>query len=72
MLLCGTCRQIDEDKNVSVEFIYEPPQSANADSLQLERGTEEELRANFLAERLGCALFPPKNQDLRLILSPRF
>lgn len=40
---------------MDVEFIYEPPQSATADRLQLERGTEEERAADFLAERLGCA-----------------
>ncbi len=47
------CRRIDDDRNVIVECIYEPPQSATADSLQLERGTEEEQRADFIAELLG-------------------
>ena len=46
-------RRVDEEKNVDVDFIYEPPQSATADRLQLERGTEEERAADFLAERLG-------------------
>ena len=50
------CRRIDEDRNVIVECIYEPPQSATADSLQLERGTEEEQRADYIAELLGCAV----------------
>ena len=36
-----------------MECIYEPPQSATADSLQLERGTEEEQRADYIAELLG-------------------
>lgn len=37
-----------------VDAIYEPPQSATATSLQLERGTEEEQRADYLAKLLGC------------------
>ena len=36
-----------------VNAIYEPQQQGTADSLQLERGTEEERRADFIAERLG-------------------
>ena len=36
-----------------VHAIYEPPQQGSADSLQLERGTEEEQAADFIAERLG-------------------
>ena len=47
------CRRIDDEKNVIVECIYEPPQSATADSLQLERGTEEEQRADYIADLLG-------------------
>ena len=50
-ILYGT---VDEDSNVLVEAIYEPPQSATATSLQLERGTEEEQRADYLAKLLGC------------------
>ncbi len=46
---------MDEEKNVIVEAIYEPPQSATAHSLQLERGTEEEQRADYLARLLGWA-----------------
>jgi len=46
---------VDEEKNVIVEAIYEPPQSATAHSLQLERGTEEEQRADYLARLLGWA-----------------
>ena len=49
----ANCRRIDDDRNVIVECIYEPPQSATADSLQLERGTEEEQRADYIAELLG-------------------
>ena len=45
---------MDEDSNVLVDAIYEPPQSATATSLQLERGTEEEQRADYLAKLLGC------------------
>jgi len=41
-----------------VECIYEPPQSATADSLQLERGTEEEQRADYIAELLGYCFTP--------------
>ena len=67
--LYGACRQIDEDKNVTVEFIYEPPQSASGDSLQLERGTEEELSADFLAERLGCALLTTEFYVLRNLMA---
>lgn len=53
-ILYGT---VDEEKNVIVEAIYEPPQSATATSLQLERGTEEEQRADYLAKLLGWAAF---------------
>lgn len=38
-----------------VHAIYEPPQQGSADSLVLERGTEEEAKADFIAQRLGCA-----------------
>ena len=44
-----------DDSNVLVDAIYEPPQSATATSLQLERGTEEEQRADYLAKLLGCS-----------------
>ncbi|KAL4446805.1 hypothetical protein ABPG77_008049 [Micractinium sp. CCAP 211/92] len=44
---------VDEEGNVFVNAIYEPPQQGSADSLQLERGTEEEQKADFVAERLG-------------------
>ena len=46
---------MDEDSNVLVDAIYEPPQSATATSLQMERGTEEEQRADYLAKLLGCS-----------------
>jgi hypothetical protein len=38
---------------VFVNAIYEPPQQGSPDSLQLERGTQEEQQADFIAERLG-------------------
>lgn len=38
-----------------VNAIYEPPQSGTPDSLQLERGTQEEARADMIAAHLGCA-----------------
>ena len=37
-----------------VDVIYEPPQAASGDELDMERGTEEEARADFLAAALGC------------------
>lgn len=49
-ILYGT---VDDDKNVMVDVIYEPAQSATASSLQLERGTEEEARADYLAAAFG-------------------
>jgi len=52
-VLCRAPRAVDEEGAVFVNAIYEPPQSGNADSLQLERGTEEERQADFIAERLG-------------------
>ena len=36
-----------------VQAIFEPPQEGSADSLQLERHTAEEQKADFIAERLG-------------------
>lgn len=45
--------RVDDDGSVIVDVIYEPPQSATASSLQLERGTEEEARVDHLAEALG-------------------
>ena len=38
---------------VRVDFIYEPPQEANALSLKLQRNTEEEKQVDFLAGLLG-------------------
>ena len=38
---------------MTVEAIYEPPQSGTSEQLQLERGTEEEVRADALAQLLG-------------------
>jgi hypothetical protein len=54
---------VDGEGNVQVDVIYEPPQSATAASLQLERGTEEEQRAEYLAGLLGCALMCSLNCD---------
>ncbi|KAK9826206.1 hypothetical protein WJX81_008221 [Elliptochloris bilobata] len=42
-----------EGGHVRVDAIYEPAQEGSADSLRLERGTEQETRADFIAERLG-------------------
>ncbi|KAK9919102.1 hypothetical protein WJX75_009428 [Coccomyxa subellipsoidea] len=44
---------VDDEGKVSIAAIYEPPQSGSAESLQLERGTEEEERADFVAKQLG-------------------
>lgn len=46
---------VDEEGAVLVHAIYEPPQQGSADSLQLERGTLADARADFIAERMGCA-----------------
>lgn len=43
----------DEEGAVTVHAIYEPPQEGNADSLQIERQSEEELRADFITKSLG-------------------
>jgi nuclear protein localization family protein 4 len=44
---------VDEEGQVFVHAIYEPPQSGTPDSLQLERGTQEEALADFIAQRMG-------------------
>ncbi len=44
---------VDDEKRVCVQAIFEPPQEGSADSLQLERHTAEEQKADFIAERLG-------------------
>ncbi|KAL4856070.1 NPL4-like protein 1 [Chlorella vulgaris] len=49
-ILYGT---VDDEGQVQVHAIYEPPQQGSADSLSLERGTEEEALADFIAARLG-------------------
>ena len=36
-----------------MEAIYEPPQTGTADSLAIERGTEEEARADYIIKMLG-------------------
>ncbi|DBB11014.1 TPA: hypothetical protein ACH3X3_006495 [Trebouxia sp. C0006] len=43
----------DEEGNVTVHAIYEPPQEASPETLQMERETEEEMRADFIAKSLG-------------------
>lgn len=49
-LLFGT---VDEDKNVKVEFVYEPPQDSTAFHLFMDRSTEQEKRVNHIAQSLG-------------------
>lgn len=50
----GVCKcDLYRAGKVRVETIYEPPQSGTPDSLSLERGTEEEQRADYLAGSLG-------------------
>lgn len=49
-ILYGT---VDEGGNVKADVIYEPPQQGSAAGLVLERGTEEELKAEELAGFLG-------------------
>ncbi|KAK9805051.1 hypothetical protein WJX73_007136 [Symbiochloris irregularis] len=49
-LLYGT---FSESGEVSVEAIYEPPQEGSAETLRLERQTEEEQRADLIATLLG-------------------
>lgn len=44
---------VDEDKRVCVQAIYEPQQEGSADSLVLERHTQDEEKADFVAARLG-------------------
>lgn len=44
---------VDEDGTVRAHAIYEPPQTGSADSLSLERGTEEEGVAEAIAAAQG-------------------
>jgi nuclear protein localization family protein 4 len=44
---------VDEDSNVAVQAIYEPPQEGSADRLLLERHTEQERAADAIAETFG-------------------
>lgn len=44
---------VDEENNVKVEFVYEPPQHATGVDLLLERQSEEELLVDLIAENLG-------------------
>ncbi|EFJ40602.1 hypothetical protein VOLCADRAFT_69322 [Volvox carteri f. nagariensis] len=44
---------VDDDKTVKVDFIYEPPQEGSSDKLQLQRHTPEEQQVDLLAQLLG-------------------
>lgn len=44
---------VDEEGNVMADVIYEPPQQGSAESVVIERGTEEEQKAEELAGYLG-------------------
>ncbi|CAL8463810.1 g3344 [Coccomyxa elongata] len=44
---------VDDEGKVSVEAIFEPQQDGSGETLQLERGSEEEQRADFVAKQLG-------------------
>ncbi len=52
---------VDEEKNVLVEFIYEPQQEGNANSLSMQRHTQEEAQVCWQAVRsksmLACAWY---------------
>ncbi|KAK9858448.1 hypothetical protein WJX84_010645 [Apatococcus fuscideae] len=56
-----------------VDAIYEPPQQGGADWLQMDRGGEEEKRADFIAKHLGLEkvgwIFTQSNQERDFILS---
>eukprot|EP00891_Asterochloris_glomerata_P003233 jgi/Astpho2/3233/e_gw1.00052.38.1_t len=43
----------DEEGNVQVHAIFEPQQEGSAEHLQIQRGSEEEARADFIARGLG-------------------
>ena len=45
-------------------------QSGSAESLQLERGTEEEERADFVAKQLGCGLPSAHNEAVLKVDAP--
>ena len=49
-ILYGT---IDEECNVRVNVVYEPPQQGSADSVVMERHSSEEQRAEDIAKYLG-------------------
>ena len=49
-ILYGT---VEEEGGVAVNAIYEPPQQGSANRLVLERGTEEEQRADVVAAAFG-------------------
>lgn len=44
---------VDDEDNIKVAFIYEPPQEGSAEQLILERGTNEEHKVEFIANILG-------------------
>ena len=45
--------KVDEEGNVQVEFIYEPPQEGTEDDLKLLANEEEQKRVDFIAATLG-------------------
>eukprot|EP00850_Spirogloea_muscicola_P007160 SM000035S13140 [mRNA] locus=s35:699473:701296:+ [translate_table: standard] len=47
---------VNDDGEVSVDFIYELPQEGHAKELVLRRDAEEERRVGIIAEGLGCRL----------------
>lgn len=49
-ILYGT---VDEEGNVKVDAVYEPPQQGTADTVVMERETDEERRAEEIANYLG-------------------
>lgn len=44
---------VDDDKNVSVEFIYEPPQDGTEDEVLVQASEEEEGKVDVIASLLG-------------------
>lgn len=66
-------RTVDDDANVRVDFVYEPPQQGSSDRLVLERGTPEEAQVDFLAELMGLKkvgwVFSQANKERGFIVS---
>eukprot|EP00803_Ostreobium_quekettii_P001724 evm.model.scf_441EXC.17 EVM.evm.TU.scf_441EXC.17 scf_441EXC:83479-85016(-) len=69
-ILYGT---VDEENNVRVQFVFEPPQEGSTEQLLLERGTDEEQKADFVAQLLGCKklgwIFSQSTKERDFILS---